>query len=61
MSKKLSNGDAKTLSDTDIATYARRAGPTSGAHDTDSDAHSESDAPSIATDHDTAAASNSDT
>lgn len=60
MSKEATKGDAKTLSDADIATYARRAGPSSGAHDTDSDAHSDSDAPAAATDHDTAVATDKD-
>lgn len=41
----------KTLSDGDIATYARRSGPSGGAPGTDVDAHGDAEAAS--TDHDT--------
>ncbi|UWQ97166.1 hypothetical protein K3728_08105 [Rhodobacteraceae bacterium M385] len=58
MTKDAPKGKAKSLSDGDISTYARRAGPASGAPGTDSDAHSDSDAP--ATDHDTAPATDKD-
>jgi hypothetical protein len=58
MAKDDSSNKAKSLSDSDIATYARRAGPASGAPGTDSDAHSDSDA--AATDHDTAPATDKD-
>lgn len=50
----------KSLSDKDIATFARRAGPSSGEAGTDVDTHSDSDAPAAATDHDTAPATDSD-
>jgi hypothetical protein len=58
MSKDDSSNKVKSLSDSDIATYARRAGPASVAPGTDSDAHSDSDA--AATDHDTAPATDKD-
>ncbi|WP_341861171.1 hypothetical protein [Gymnodinialimonas sp. 57CJ19] len=58
MTKDAPLGKAKSLSDGDISTYARRAGPASGAPGTDSDAHSDSDAP--ATDHDAAPATDKD-
>lgn len=61
MSKDAPKGDTKSLSDSDIATYARRAGPASGAPGTDVDTHTDSDAPAVAaTDHDTAAATDKD-
>lgn len=60
MSKTASKGDVKSLSDKDIATFARRAGPSSGAPGADVDTHTDSDAPAAATDHDTAVATDKD-
>ncbi|MBY4891661.1 hypothetical protein KUL25_02655 [Rhodobacteraceae bacterium N5(2021)] len=56
MSNEAPKNGSKSLSDADIATFARRAGPSSGAPGTDADAHSDSDVPAAATDHDTAPA-----
>lgn len=55
MSKETSKGTTKSLRDDDIATFARRTGPASGAPGTDADAHSDSDT-QVGTDHDTAPA-----
>ncbi|GAB5446514.1 hypothetical protein [Gymnodinialimonas sp.] len=60
MSKEAPKGATKSLSDGDIATFARRAGPAAGAPGTDSDAHSDSDAPVVATDKDAAPATDKD-
>lgn len=61
MSRETSNAGTKSLSDKDIATYPRRSGPAVAGAGTDVDAHSDSDAPAVATDHDTAAATDKDT
>lgn len=52
MSKDTSKSDAKSLSDSDIATFARRAGPASTVPGTDVDTHNDADAPAVATDKD---------
>ena len=58
MSDDTAKSASKTLNDSDIATYARRAGPDgAGAHD-DVDSHSDSD--THVTDHDTAPAAQTD-
>lgn len=51
---------SKSLSNDDIATYARRSGPAVGGAGTDADAHSDSDAPAVTTDQDTAVATDKD-
>lgn len=61
MSKDAPKAAAKSLSDADIATFARRAGPASGAPGTDVDTHSDSDAPAAATDKDAPAPTDKDT
>ncbi|NKX44671.1 hypothetical protein [Roseicyclus persicicus] len=51
----------KTLSDSDIATYQRRGGPSGGAPGTDADTHAHTDADTQAqTDSDTAPKAHSD-
>ncbi|WP_166486094.1 hypothetical protein [Jannaschia sp. CCS1] len=61
MSKERSKAGAKSLSNDDIATYARRSGPATAGSGTDADAHSDADAPIVTTDKDTAKAADKDT
>jgi len=61
MSDDAPKATGKTLSDGDISTHARRAGPDGVGADNDSDSHSDSDAhAAAATDHDAAPAAHTD-